>query len=158
EFLQVGNTLYVIGGYGRDSSTGQMVTFDTLTAINVPAMIADVKSGASLVNDVRQIHDFRLRVTGGDLGAIGNRFFLVFGQDFEGEYSPASPANFTQIYTNTIGSFQIVDQPGQPLGIADYSAQVDPVNFRRRDGNLHAIITANGQPGLEYDGGVFTPG
>ncbi len=158
EFLQVGNTLYVIGGYGNDSSTGQMVTFDTLTAINVPALIQDVKSGASLVNDVRQTQDYRLRVTGGDLGAIGNRFYLVFGQDFEGEYSPSTPNNFTQIYTNTIGSFQIVDQPGVPLGIAAYSAQVDPVNFRRRDGNLHAFVTPSGQPGLEYDGGVFTPG
>ena len=158
EFLQVGDTLYVIGGYGNDSSTGQMVTFDTLTAINVPGLIQDVKSGASLANDIRQVHDFRLRVTGGDLGAIGNRFYLALGQDFEGEYSPSSPANFTQIYTDTIGSFQIVDQPGVPLGIANYSAQVDPVNFRRRDGNLHAIITPSGQPGLEYDGGVFTPG
>ena len=157
EFLQVGDTLYVIGGYGHDSSTGQMVTFDTLTAIDVPGMIRDVKSGASLANDIRQVHDDRLRVTGGDLGAIGSRFFLVFGQDFEGDYSPA-PGNFTQIYTDTIGSFQIVDQPGQPLGISGYSAQVDPVNFRRRDGNLHAVITPDGQAGLEYDGGVFTPG
>ena len=32
------------------------------------------------------------------------------------------------------------------------------MNFRRRDGNLHAIVTPTGQPGLEYDGGVFTPG
>lgn len=157
QFLQVGNTLYVIGGYGRDSNTGQMVTFDTLTAINVPGLIQDVKSGTGFANDIRQTHDFRLRVTGGDLGAIGNRFYLVFGQDFEGDYSPA-PGSFTQIYTNTIGSFQIVDQPGVPLGIANYSAQVDPVNFRRRDGNLHAIVTPSGQPGLEYDGGVFTPG
>lgn len=158
EFLQVGNTLYVIGGYGHDSSTGQMVTFDTLTAINVPGLIQDVKSGFSIANDIRQVHDYRLRVTGGDFGAIGNRFYLVFGQDFEGDYSPAPPENFTQLYTDTIGSFQIVDQPGQPLGIAAYSAQVDPVNFRRRDGNLHAIVTPSGQPALEYDGGVFTPG
>lgn len=158
EFLQVGNTLYVIGGYGQDSSTGQLVTFDTLTAINVPGLIRDVKAGAGFANDIRQTQDFRLRVTGGDLGAIGNRFYLVFGQDFEGDYTPSTPEPFTQIYTDTIGSFQIVDQPGQPLGIAGYSAQVDPVNFRRRDGNLHAIVLPNGQQGLEYDGGVFTPG
>jgi hypothetical protein len=158
EFLQVGNTLYVIGGYGVDSSTGQMVTFDTLTAINVPGLIQDVKAGTGFANDIRQTEDPRLRVNGGDLGAIGNRFYLVFGQDFEGDYSPAPPENFTQVYTNTIGSFQIVNQPGVPLGITSYSAQVDPVNFRRRDGNLHAIITPSGQEGLEYDGGVFTPG
>ena len=158
EFLQVGNTLYVIGGYGNNSSTGTLGTFDTLTAIDVPGFIQAVTTGASVAPFIQQTQDPRLRVTGGDLGAIGNRFYLVFGQDFEGDYSPGPPENFTQIYTDTIGSFQVVSGPGQPLAITNYSAQVDPVNFRRRDGNLHAIVTPSGQPALEYDGGVFTPG
>ena len=84
EFLQVGNTLYVIGGYGHDTASDSMVTFDTLTAINVPGLIQDVTTGGNIAPDIRQVHDYRLRVTGGDLGAIGSRFFLVFGQDFEG--------------------------------------------------------------------------
>lgn len=161
QFLQVGDTLYVIGGYGLDSTTNTMVTFDTLTAIDVPGMIHAVTTGASVAPFIRQTHDPRLRVTGGDLGAIGNRFYLVLGQDFEGDYNAPDAAfpnfGYTQIYTDTIGSFGIVDRPGLPLAISDYSAQVDPVNFRRRDGILHPIVTA-GQLALESDGGVFTPG
>src|SRR5206468_1556037 len=95
---------------------------------------------------VRQISDPRLTVAGGELSMLGNRAYLVFGQNFQGGYNGAT-ADLLQTYTDEIQSFQIIDN-GRILAIANYQAQRDPVNFRRRDYNLSASILPNGQPGL----------
>ena len=45
--FQNGNTLCIIGGYGYNRTTSLMQTFPTLTAINVPGVIAAVMSGTA---------------------------------------------------------------------------------------------------------------
>ena len=59
-----------------------MRTFDTLTAIKVSSAIDAVINGKSLAPFITQIHDGRLRVTGGELRKAGDWFYLVFGQLF----------------------------------------------------------------------------
>jgi hypothetical protein len=153
EFDQQGSRLYVIGGYGVDSATNVSTTFDTLTAINVAGLIHAVVSGGSIASQVKQIHNPIFRVTGGELGKVGNRFYLVMGQSFLGDYfSPTA----VQQYTDQIQSFQIIDTCRQ-LAIRDYATSKDEVNFHRRDFGMSPVILPNGQPGLEAYGGVFTP-
>ncbi|WP_435020984.1 hypothetical protein TA3x_002125 [Tundrisphaera sp. TA3] len=152
---QEGDTLYTVGGYGLDSSTGLFTTFDTLTAIDVPDLIRAVTLGGDVAATVRQARDPRLRATGGDMEAIDGRTYLVFGQDFQGRYT-GSTADISQVYNNTIASFRIVDN-AKRLGITQYTAQVDPIQFHRRDYNLAHRIDAHGNPGLVAIGGVFTP-
>jgi hypothetical protein len=97
--FQDGDTLYVIGGYGYNRTTNAMQTFPTLTAINVPGMIAAVTSGTAtnIVGQIRQgPPDDRLKVTGGELEKIGDTYFLVFGQRFDGLYNPADVGNDQQ--------------------------------------------------------------
>jgi hypothetical protein len=48
EFYQSGDTLYVFGGYGNQTSSGQMTTFRTITAIPVSATISAVMAGMAL--------------------------------------------------------------------------------------------------------------
>lgn len=48
EFAQNGDTLYVFGGYGHQSSNDQMTTFRTITAIPVSATITAIMSGTAL--------------------------------------------------------------------------------------------------------------
>ena len=74
EYEQDGDTLYVVGGYGlwpgSTTAAGQadnMRTFDTLTAIKVSSAIDAIVNGKSLAPFLTQIHDGRLRVTGGDM-------------------------------------------------------------------------------------------
>ena len=67
EYYQEGETLYVVGGYGTDSATGQMITFPTLTAVDVPGLIEAVTTGGDLAPHLRQTTDERLAVTGGEL-------------------------------------------------------------------------------------------
>ena len=104
--------------------------------------------------------DPRLAVTGGNLGILDNRVYLVFGQAFQGGYKPeTAPPTFTQIYTDEVRSFNLIETSTTlAINWSSYEALRDPINFRRRDGNIGEVIQPNGKPGLDYYGGVFTPG
>jgi hypothetical protein len=165
--FQDGDTLYVIGGYGYNRTTNAMQTFPTLTAINVPGMIAAVTSGTAtnIVGHIRQgPADDRLKVTGGELEKIGDTYFLVFGQRFDGLYNPADVGNDQQ-YTEEVRVFQITDDGTAPPTIANYTTLTappaepgDPLpnQFHRRDLNVVPAIRSDGRPGISVYGGVFT--
>ncbi len=153
EYYQSGDKLYAAGGYSQDPTTGQFVTYDTLSSVSVSGLINAVINQGSAAGQVKQIHGDAFRVTGGDMNTTGNRTFLMFGQDFEGGYQDPSSS---QVYTNQIRSFTIVDK-GNTLAIKNYQAQFDPVNYRRRDGNLSVqTVLPNGKLGINGLGGVFT--
>jgi hypothetical protein len=166
--FQDGHTLYIIGGYGYNRSTNLMQTFPTLTAINVPGIIAAVESGTTenFASHIRQSEpDERLKVTGGELEKIGENYFLVFGQRFDGLYNPADVGNDQQ-YTDEVRIFTIVDDGTNPPSIANYTTipappsepgDPQPNQFHRRDLNVvPAIRSPNGTPGINVYGGVFT--
>ena len=182
EYEQDGDTLYVAGGYGlwpgSTTAAGQadnMRTFDTLTAIKVSSAIDAVVNGKSLAPFITQIHDGRLRVTGGDMRKAGDWFYLVFGQLFDGIYTAneQSQTLFVQTYTEQIGVFKITPSP---LAITDYKTiaptqlsaangrpkstdpAVDARPFHRRDLTVVPIMTAAAAPGVVARGGVFVPG
>ena len=139
-------------GGALTASTDNFTTYDTLTSMNINGMIRAVMSDGNVADGaaIRQISDARLAVTGGDIGTVGGRTYLVFGQNFQGGYSlPTTPAppSFTQIYSDEIRSFRIVNT-GNTLAIKGYQALRDTTNFRRRDGNMSDVITRSGQLGL----------
>jgi hypothetical protein len=144
-----------VGGYSEDAVTNQFTTYDTLSKINVHGMIDAVIDGGDVAAQVKQIQDPRMGVTGGEMNMLGDRTYLVFGQNFQGGYN-GNTADYSQIYTDEVRSFRIVDK-GKTLAIAGYRAQRDPVSFRRRDYNLGATILPDGRQGLTAFGGVFTP-
>ena len=154
ESEQLGNHLYMIGGYGYVSALGYDTTFDTLTSINVPGMIQAVIHGGNLAAQIQQIHKPVLQVTGGQLGTLNSRQYLVMGQSFVGDYTP-NPLSYTQTYTDQIQSFQIVDTANS-LAIRKYRTITDVTNFHRRDFRMSPVILPDGRPGIEAYGGVFT--
>lgn len=133
-------------------------TYGTLTALSLKGLARAVISGGDVASlaRIRQLSDPRLAVTGGDMAVLNGRTYLVFGHNFQGGYNGAS-ASISQVYSSEIRSFRIVDN-GRRLAVAGYQALRDPVNFRRRDGNLVSFIGRCGQAELAYLGGVFTPG
>ena len=147
-------------GVTLNAATSNYTTYDTLTSMSVSGMINAVINGGDVAHQsaIRQISDPRLEVTGGDLSMICGRAFLIFGQNFQGGYAlgPGAPS-FTQIYSDEIRSFKIVDS-GSTLAISNYQALRHTTNFRRRDGNLGAVVLPDGKQALSYYGGVFTPG
>lgn len=144
---QVGSTLYMTGGYGVDSGTGQFSTKPVLTAIDVPGLIHWVTApspGETAVQHVRQLFSQVFQITGGYMTRTKqNVTLLAFGQNFEGFYVPSSNG----IYSQQIRRFIILDD-GISLRLAP-KAQVDrlakPIppdpNYRRRDLNVVPVVT-----------------
>lgn len=136
---QSGSTLYMTGGYGVDSATGQMGTKSVLTAIDIPGIINWVIKGkGSVAKNIRQITHPLLQVTGGfmDQPSPHMETLLIFGQNFAGFYNDSSNGEYTQ----QVRKFRILDN-GDTLHIAADETQ-PPQNpaYRRRDLNVVPVM------------------
>ena len=158
QFEQVGDTLYMIGGYGDDDPVdpNSRNTFSTLTAFDLPEMIDWVKGGAGQASDhVRQIEDPLFKVTGGDLYDVEGQMQLVFGQDYQGRYR----GNLNGEYTKQVRTFTIQDD-GTNLGFTHVGSSTPEDHFRRRDLNVYPSLKKEPdgtlQPGVTVLSGVFT--
>jgi|GEM_PF-891057 len=159
QFETIGDRLYLSGGYGANDPTDpdSRGTFDTLTAIDLPGIVDWVKHDTGLAADhIRQIGDPLFQVTGGEMAAMGGQMHLVFGQNFDGVYNPASNGS----YTNQVRTFTIQDD-GTTLGFTPIQSSPPEDFYRRRDLNVAAALRPNGSGGLAEEliaySGVFTP-
>lgn len=160
EFEQVDSTLYIVGGYGFSPTSNEHITYPYLTAVDVPGLIGAVTSGTSIVPYFRQIQDARVQVTGGVLDKVDSKYYLAGGQMFEGAYNPMGPDHgpgFVQQYTNSIKTFEIVDD-GVNLSISNYNEWIDTMNLHRRDYNMVPQVFPDGVVGLTMFSGVFQYG
>ena len=156
QFYDKGNTLYVTGGYGIKENGVDFGTFDALSAIDMPGLGDWVMSGTgSAADHIRQIHDPAFKVTGGAMHEISGRTHIVFGQDFDGVYTPFGNGT----YTNQVRSFDVVDD-GTNLSVENVAATAPDPNYRRRDLNVVPTIRPDGvggtDEGLVVFSGVFT--
>jgi hypothetical protein len=158
QFEQVGDTLYMTGGYGV-STAGQAFafeTFDVLTAVDLSGLTDWVINGTGTASDsVRQISDPMFEVTGGAMYEMDGQMQLVFGQNFVGGYTPGGNG----AYTNQVRRFEIVDD-GINLSVINTSATTPADEYRRRDLNVFPVIKPDGGgvgEGIVALSGVFTP-
>ncbi|MBW6498193.1 MAG: T9SS type A sorting domain-containing protein [Bacteroidales bacterium] len=153
-FFQAADTLYIIGGYAYSASAGDHITFPKLTAVMVPGLIDAIINQESIQPFFRQIENDIFAVTGGQLGKIGNTFYLVGGHRFDGRYNPMNNPTFEQEYTNQIRKFTI-DNSQKQLSFGNYETITDEVHLRRRDYNLLPMVFEDGTPGYAVSSGVF---
>lgn len=159
EFLQEGDYLYVIGGYGYSATKADHTTYPYLTAIHLPAVLNAVLNGQAFAPYFRQYQDARFAVTGGRLLRIDDTFYLVGGQKFEGRYNPMGPTHgpgFQQDYTNQVRRFQLEDD-GTNLQFNFLAPFTDSVELHRRDYNVLPQIWPDGREGATAFSGVFQP-
>lgn len=159
EFLQRDKMLYAIGGYGYSTLAGDHVTHNKLTAIKVDSLIEAIQNGNGIASYFRQISDTLFTLTGGQMGRIGDDFYLVGGQVFNGRYNPMGPTHgpgFYQKYSNQIRKFQIEDD-GANLSISNVTTTTDITNLHRRDYNMLPQIFAGNVQGFTAFSGVFQP-
>lgn len=156
EFYQDDEQLYVIGGYGFSVQADDHITFPSMVAVDVPQVIDAIVNDGDLTPFFRQISDENMAVTGGYLERIGNMFYLVGGQRFDGRYNPMDMPTFTQEYTDAIRRFLIEDD-GTNLNIVWQEEWNDAENLHRRDFNVLPQIMPNGNEGLTAFSGVFQP-
>lgn len=153
---------YLVGGYGWKADRSDMTTFGTLMRFKVDDLVVAIKTGqspATVAALIENVPDNRLAVTGGELFRMNGTFYLVFGQNFTGQYRAFGGSDFHQQYTEEVRAFTL--QPNS-LSILSYGATpgTGPDQpFHRRDGNIIADIDpATGQPRITAFGGVFMPG
>ena len=157
EFIQEGDYLYLIGGYGYSYASNGHITYPNLTAIKLPEVINAIINKSPIHTFFRQIMDERFAVTGGYLNKIYNTYYLTGGQRFDGRYNPMGPDHgpgFSQVYTNVIQKFRIKED-GEKWTITHLPSVIDGVNLHRRDYNVVPQIMPNRQEGLTAFSGVF---
>lgn len=141
QFYQKHDVLYMTGGYGVDTATGEFGTKDVLTAIDIKQMIKWVKQekgSKSAAKCIRQLSDPIFQVTGGVM-ALGqdDLTLLMLGQNFTGFYHDDSNG----AYTEQVRRFKINDD-GHKLSV-DIKASKPKIpnpNYRRRDLNIVPVI------------------
>jgi hypothetical protein len=153
-FYQDEATLFIIGGYAFSPTANNHITFPNLTAVNVAGVVNAVINNTTIAPFFQQITDNNFAITGGQLGKIGNTFYLVGGHRFDGRYNPMGGPTFTQTYSNQIRKFEIDTTNGQ-LAYTNYSAITDAIHLHRRDYNLLPQIFADGTEGYTISSGVF---
>lgn len=154
EFLQRDNYLYIIGGYGLDSSSLTFITFPQLIAVDLEILENALLSDGEIHSAFRIITDEIFRITGGESQWLNDKAYLFGGQDFSGIYTQIPSEMFTQIYTNSVLKFFLNDD-GVSLSISDVEQITDSINFHRRDLNLKPIMYPGAVPGLAEYSGVF---
>lgn len=154
EYYQDEDKLIVVGGYGYSTSNADHITHPYLTQIDLGLLTAQITAGNMTDAAFSQIENEELAVTGGNLGKIGNTYYLVGGHRFDGRYNPHDGPSFIQEYTDAIKKFTLQDENGI-LTINDYSAIPDPLNLHRRDYNLLPQLFPDGTFGYTLFSGVF---
>lgn len=153
QFFQKNDKLYIVGGYGVDTATGDMGTKNVLTEIDLKKLLGWVEFGRpSLKTCIRQTSHPYLQVTGGALFQNNDHspFLLSLGQNFTGLYRASSNG----IYTKQIRAFNIVDQDNH-LSIIPKNVDTPYPDYRRRDLNVVPVIL-NNKSGYIAFAGVFT--
>lgn len=157
QFIQEGNILYCVGGYGYSPSSGDHTTYSTLTAIHVKEVIDAILEDRSFEDYIRQISGDLFQVTGGRLLKMNDLYYLLGGQKFLGRYNPMGPDHgpgFIQEYTNSIHIFSIEDD-GEILKVNQLDTYSDLDHLHRRDYNAEAQIMPDGSEGITMFSGVF---
>jgi hypothetical protein len=154
---QSGNTLYMTGGFGVDTATGDFTTKDVLTAIDVPGLmhwVVTPSDGETAAQYIRQVFDPMFEVTGGVMmEGYPRRALLVFGQNFSG--TSVDTANGT--YSEQVRRFRVIDN-GTKLAFAALPAEPATPNSDYRRAGLNVVPIINrGRPSFVAFSGSFTP-
>ncbi|MGB0430271.1 MAG: T9SS type A sorting domain-containing protein, partial [Bacteroidia bacterium] len=153
-FEQVGDYLYITGGYGYSATEGDHITYPNLVKIEYKKVIDAVINNQNPAAYFNQFTDNRFAVTGGHMHNLNDTFYLVGGQKFTGRYNPTGPDHgpgFKQEYTNEIRIFTL----NSNSEIDYYNAIKDTANLHRRDYNVVPQKFTNGKVGMTAFTGVF---
>jgi len=164
QFHQTGDRLVVVGGYGYKRSVADHKTYDTITFIDLPGLMAWVKQPAGsettrAADHIRQINNAYFQVTGGSLEKLHGEYQLIMGQNYDGRYRPL----LNGVYTNQVRRFQVIEGPSGPtVPVESMLATPERPEYRRRDLNIATVLEAGPQPGEFLEravvySGVFTP-
>lgn len=153
-FYQDADTLYIIGGYSYTASEEDHITHPKMTSLIVSEVIDAIIGDEPIAPFFQQIEDDVFANTGGQMGKIGDYFYLIGGHRFDGRYNPMGNPTYVQTYKTGIQKFKIKNTSND-LSFSDYTFTEDPVHLRRRDYNLLPQVFPDGSEGYTISAGVF---
>lgn len=153
-FYQSADTLYILGGYAYAASVDDHITHPKMTSLIVSEVINAIIANDPITSFFQQIEDQNFAITGGQMGKIGDYFYLIGGHRFDGRYNPMGHNTYVQTYKTGIQKFKLSNAPNN-LSYSDYSFTEDPIHLRRRDYNLMPQIFPDGSEGYMISAGVF---
>lgn len=159
QFFQQDNILYITGGYGYSQKSVDHITHPYISRLNVSKIIDSVILNKGFKSCIQQKYDTMFAVTGGSLNKINSTYYLSGGHKFTGRYNPMGPDHgpgFTQLYTNAIRKFNIIETL-DGFQINHLKSHYDAGKLHRRDFNVMPQIYPNGTEGLTLFSGVFRP-
>ncbi|MBS0616213.1 MAG: hypothetical protein JSR58_06650 [Verrucomicrobia bacterium] len=159
QYYQSGQTLYVCGGYGIDTASGQFNTKSSIASIDMEGLIHWVthpsKKGKASKH-IRFTSDPLLQIAGGYLTQTNPHLptMLIFGINYTG----TDFANVNGVYSMQIRRFNVVDNGHNFYVRPDVATSMQPF-FRRRDLNIMPVMKKTKttyEPALVALSGVFT--
>lgn len=171
QHTQVGNYLYLAGGYGFDITNKlqqNYLTHNIVSRVDLDKLTSAIssKNADSVVASVVTDTCSQLAVTGGELFKLtdGN-FYLAVGHNFNGEYGNAingTGPQPTQVYTKKVSVFSLTETANSIAVninnsiVIPSTPQIDSTSiFRRRDLVVAPAVMPVNQIGLGLYGGVF---
>lgn len=153
-YYQVGDYLYLVGGYGISQSSGNHITHPYLSIVNLN-QLSNLQANDSIPSTaVQQIPDPNFAITGGSLKRLDTTFYLVGGHRFDGRYNPMNGPSFTQTYSSAVRRFTLSGT--FPNLQVNWASSFNDANlFHRRDYNVSPEVREDGSLGLVAFSGVF---
>ncbi len=155
QFIQHGNYLLLVGGYGYSSIKDEFITWPVAVQIDLAGLEADLQRDTVHASRFQVIENEAFAVTGGQLRKLGDTLLLVAGHRFDGTYNPLDGPSFTQSYTEAVGRFTWYHEP---FRLQHLSPMRNSDLLHRRDLNVIEQIDAQGKPYLTLFSGVFQKG
>lgn len=161
-YLQEGGFLYIFGGYGPTNAGDNWTTRGTQTRIDLAAVRAAVLADQPLPEAAFEVTtDAESQLTGGRAIDLGEKFALVGGAIFTGDYGRLATATFTEQYKIQVNVFDKSDKVNPTQTFGQTAGVPSQDRLRRRDMNaLPAMLPPSGggeerRPGFAVLGGVF---
>lgn len=160
QFIQIGDAVHIYGGYGALNNGIQWTTKPNVVSVDLQALKTQMLAGTPLnAGPFTVLNSTDARATGGVIVKLGDRFALVGGARFTGDYGLGTQQMnpFQTQYTFAIKIFD----PAVSLTNA-VETMLDGYAFRRRDGNVMPVTLPDGEgatkPGFVVATGVFRNG
>lgn len=169
EARQIGDNLYLCGGYGvlfPGTGAETWATHGILSRIKVPEIIKAIKvhDSVAVLSAIAYVENDLFRATGGELYKLSDdKFYLVVGHKFMGQYTNDTSVSGApvQYYLDEVRVFKLTDNGSSlTLGAVQTISDGYPdstTQYHRRDLVVAPSVLAGGNDyGITVYGGVFT--
>lgn len=154
QYVQRNQYLYIMGGYGLDSTINDFITFPQMLAVDLSVLASALENNLTPAPAFRVLNDELFRLCGAEAEWLNDKVYLFGGHDFSGTYTQIPSPMFSQEYSNSLRKFTIEDD-GETISVNDVEYILDAENFHRRDLNFEPVIYADETQGLAAYSGVF---